>query len=177
MASKSTTAKSAPRNAKKKTTKASSTKANKELTALKDELAAEKEKFVRLFAEFENYKKRTAKERLDLFKTAGQDVLSSLIPVLDDFDRAAQLWTDKEPPQEVAGLLLIHNKLKAVVERNGLQETTTEIGAAFDAELQEAISLIPAPTPEQKGAIIDVVEKGYQLGDKIIRFPKVVVGQ
>ncbi|MGB0393223.1 MAG: nucleotide exchange factor GrpE, partial [Flavobacteriaceae bacterium] len=74
-------------------------------------------------------------------------------------------------------LLLIHNKLKAVVERNGLQETTTEIGAAFDAELQEAISLIPAPTPEQKGAIIDVVEKGYQLGDKIIRFPKVVVGQ
>ncbi len=177
MASKSTTAKSAPKNAKKKTTKASSTKANKELTALNDELAAEKEKFVRLFAEFENYKKRTAKERLELFKTAGQDVLSALIPVLDDFDRAAQLWTDKEPPQEVAGLLLIHNKLKAVVERNGLQETTTEIGAAFDAELQEAISLIPAPTPEQKGAIIDVVEKGYQLGDKIIRFPKVVVGQ
>jgi molecular chaperone GrpE len=177
MASKSTTAKSAPKNAKKKTTKVSSTKANKELTALKDELAAEKEKFVRLFAEFENYKKRTAKERLDLFKTAGQDVLSALIPVLDDFDRATQLWTDKEPPQEVAGLLLIHNKLKAVVERNGLQETTTEIGAAFDAELQEAISLIPVPTPEQKGAIIDVVEKGYQLGDKIIRFPKVVVGQ
>jgi molecular chaperone GrpE len=176
MASKPTSAKSAPKNATKKTGK-STAKKDDQVKELKAQIAAEKDKFVRLFAEFENYKKRTAKERLELFKTAGQDILSALIPVLDDFDRAAQQWDEKEAPQEVAGLLLIHSKLKGVVERNGLQQTNTAIGDTFDAELQEAISLIPAPTPEQKGAIIDVVEKGYQLGEKIVRFPKVVVGQ
>ncbi|UGU17058.1 nucleotide exchange factor GrpE [Sinomicrobium kalidii] len=152
---------------------------------LKEELAKEKDKFLRLFAEFENYKKRTSKERIELFKTAGQDVVSAMLPVLDDFDRA--LVEIQRPDHDnnstegkkelLKGVELISNKFREALKSKGLTEIETAQGDAFDAELHEAITQIPAPSDDLKGKIIDVVEKGYKLGDKIIRYPKVVVGQ
>ena len=137
----------------------------------------EKEKFLRLFAEFENFKKRTAKERLELFKTANQEVIVSLIPVLDDFNRANQQIENGAETVDIDGFKLIYNKFSEVLKSSGLSSTTAKIGAAFDAEFHEAITQIPAPTEAEKGKIIDIVETGYQLGDRIIRYPKVVVGQ
>lgn len=149
---------------------------SKQLEELKENLGQEKDKYLRLFAEFENFKKRTAKERIELFKTAGQEVISSLLPVLDDFDRAIT-QTHEERANEIEGFKLIQNKLNDVLKSNGLEVTDTKIGDVFDAEIHEAITLIPAQKDSEKGKIIDITEKGYQLGDKIIRFPKVVVGQ
>ena len=147
---------------------------SQQLEKYNENLKQEKDKYLRLFAEFENFKKRTSKERIELFKTAGQDVITSLLPILDDFERAiAQTSQDKDKE----GFLLINHKLGDVLKSNGLTATETKVGDTFDAELHEAITLIPPPEPSQKGKIIDVTEKGYQLGDKIIRFPKVVVGQ
>lgn len=143
---------------------------------LKEELAKEKDKFLRLFAEFENYKKRTTKERIDLFKTANQDVLQSLLPVLDDFDRAMQQISKSEDKDLVVGVELIHNKLKDILASKGLEMVEVKSGDAFDADFAEAITQIPAPTEDLKGKIVDVVEKGYKLGDKVIRYPKVVIG-
>jgi molecular chaperone GrpE len=143
---------------------------------LQEELAKEKDKFLRLFAEFENYKKRTAKERIDLFKTANQEVLHAMLPVLDDFDRA---WAQISKSQEealVTGVQLIHDKLKSTLVSKGLEEVEVKAGDAFDADFAEAITQIPAPSDDLKGKIVDVIEKGYKLGDKIIRFPKVVIG-
>ncbi|CAM3852207.1 nucleotide exchange factor GrpE [Flavobacterium cucumis] len=143
---------------------------------LQEELAKEKDKFLRLFAEFENYKKRTAKERIDLFKTANQEVLQAMLPVLDDFDRA---WAQISKSQEealVTGVQLIHDKLKSTLVSKGLEEVEVKAGDAFDADFAEAITQIPAPSDDLKGKIVDVIEKGYKLGDKIIRFPKVVIG-
>ena len=137
----------------------------------------EKEKFLRLFAEFENFKKRTAKERLELFKTANQEVIASLIPVLDDFNRANQQIENGAETVDIDGFKLIYNKFSEVLKSSGLSSTTAKIGDAFDAEFHEAITQIPAPTEAEKGKIIDIVETGYQLGDRIIRYPKVVVGQ
>ena len=137
----------------------------------------EKEKFLRLFAEFENFKKRTAKERIELFKTANQEVISSLIPVLDDFNRANQQIEKGAESIDIDGFKLIYTKFYEVLKSGGLRSTTTQIGDAFDAEFHEAITQIPAPTEDDKGKIIDIVETGYQLGDRIIRYPKVVVGQ
>lgn len=144
---------------------------------LQEELAKEKDKFLRLFAEFENYKKRTTKERIDLFKTANQEVLQAMLPVLDDFDRA---WAQISKSQEealVTGVQLIHDKLKSTLVAKGLEEVEVKTGDAFDADFAEAITQIPAPSEDLKGKIVDVIEKGYKLGDKIIRFPKVVIGQ
>ena len=135
-----------------------------------------KNKYLRLFAEFENFKKRTSRERIELFKTAGQEVISNLLPVLDDFERAID-QTPKDQQVQIEGFVLINNKIGDILKSNGLIVTETKIGDAFDAENHEAITLIPATDPSLKGKIIDVTEKGYQLGDKIIRFPKVVVGQ
>ena len=143
---------------------------------LQEELAKEKDKFLRLFAEFENYKKRTTKERIDLFKTANQEVLQAMLPVLDDFDRA---WAQISKSQEealVTGVQLIHDKLKSTLVSKGLEEVEVKAGDAFDADFAEAITQIPAPSDDLKGKIVDVIEKGYKLGDKIIRFPKVVIG-
>lgn len=145
-----------------------------QLEEFNENLKQEKDKYLRLFAEFENFKKRTTKERIELFKTAGQEVISSLLPILDDFERAIVQTSDEN---EIEGFLLINNKLSDVLKGNGLTVTETKVGDTFDAEVHEAITLIPAPETSQKGKIIDVTEKGYQLGDKIIRFPKVVVGQ
>nr|WP_116787684.1 nucleotide exchange factor GrpE [Flavobacterium psychrotrophum] len=143
---------------------------------LREDLAAEKDKFLRLFAEFENYKKRTSKERIDLFKTANQEVLQAMLPVLDDFDRALVQISKSEDEVLLKGVELIHNKLKDTLTSKGLEQVELKAGDAFDADFAEAITQIPAPTPKLKGKIVDVVEKGYKLGDKIIRFPKVVLG-
>ncbi|HEX8562993.1 MAG TPA: nucleotide exchange factor GrpE [Flavobacterium sp.] len=144
---------------------------------LKEDLAKEKDKFLRLFAEFENYKKRTAKERIDLYKTANQDVLLALLPVLDDFDRAVAEISKSEDENLLKGVTLIHEKLKNTLTSKGLEFVEVRAGDAFNADYAEAITQIPAPTPDLKGKIVDVLEKGYKLGDKIIRFPKVVIGQ
>lgn len=144
---------------------------------LKQDLGNEKDKFLRLFAEFENYKRRTAKERIDLFKTANQEVLQSMLPVLDDFDRAMAEITKSGDEALAKGVQLIHEKLKNTLTSKGLEEVSVRAGDAFNADYAEAITQIPAPSEELKGKIVDVLEKGYKLGDKIIRFPKVVIGQ
>ena len=144
---------------------------------LAEDLAKEKDKHLRLFAEFENYKKRTAKERMDLFKTANQEVLQAMLPVMDDFDRAMMQIVKSEDQAIIKGVELIHEKLKNTLVSKGLEEVEIKVGHDFNADFAEAITQIPAPSNELKGKIVDVVEKGYKLGDKIIRFPKVVIGQ
>lgn len=143
---------------------------------LKDELAKEKDKFLRLFAEFENYKRRTTKERIDLFKTAGQEIIVSMLPVVDDFDRAYGEISKTKEKELLKGVELIRQKLKDTLKNKGLEEVTVVAGDAFNADEHEAITQIPAPSDELKGKIVDVIEKGYKLGDKVIRFPKVVTG-
>ncbi len=143
---------------------------------LQMELAKEKEKFLRLFAEFENYKKRTSKERVELFRTAGQEVIVALLPILDDFERAMKELAKSSDHESFKGVELIHNKLKETLRSKGLQEIGTKAGDAFDPDVHDAITQIPAPNKKMKGKIIDVVEKGFSLGDKIMRHPKVVVG-
>ncbi len=143
---------------------------------LEEELAKEKDKFLRLFAEFENYKKRTGKERVDLFKTANQEVLQAMLPVLDDFDRAWAQISNSEDEALVKGVELIHEKLKNTLVSKGLELVEIKIGDDFNADFAEAITQIPAPSDNLKGKVVDVIEKGYKLGDKIIRFPKVVIG-
>tara|TARA_B100001057_G_C22419159_1_gene782837 strand:+ start:93 stop:623 length:531 start_codon:yes stop_codon:yes gene_type:complete len=150
---------------------------SKLIDELKNSLELEKEKYLRLFAEFENFKKRTSKERVELFKTAGQEVMNSLLPVLDDFDRATSQISTGDDKKDIEGFILIKNKFDDILKSNGLAETETKKGEAFDAEIHEAITQIPVQDDSQKGKIIDIVEKGYQLGEKIIRYPKVVVGQ
>lgn len=144
---------------------------------LQEELSNEKDKFLRLFAEFENYKRRTAKERIDLFKTANQEVLQAMLPVLDDFDRAWAQVSKSDDEALVTGVQLIHDKLRTTLVSKGLEEVEVKAGDVFDADFAEAITQIPAPNDKLKGKIVDVIEKGYKLGDKIIRFPKVVIGQ
>lgn len=143
---------------------------------LQIDLDKEKDKFLRLFAEFENFKKRTSKERMDLFKTAGQEVIVSLLPVLDDFERALKELSKSDDKEMFKGIELINGKLKETLKSKGMEEVVAEQGDTFDAEIHDAITQIPAPSKKLKGKIIDVVERGYKLGDKIIRHPKVVVG-
>ena len=137
----------------------------------------EKDKYLRLFAEFENYKKRTTKERIELFKTAGQELMTSLLPVMDDFDRGLAEIKKAKDKELLKGMQLINDKLKKTLEQKGLTVMTVKSGDAFDADIHEAITQIPAPTDKLKGKVIDCIENGYKLGDKIIRFPKVVIGQ
>ncbi|TWI03276.1 molecular chaperone GrpE [Flavobacterium tiangeerense] len=144
---------------------------------LTQDLAKEKDKYLRLFAEFENYKRRTTKERIELFKTANQEVLLAMLPVLDDFDRAIIEINKSEDELLTKGVELIHEKLKNTLVAKGLEQVEVTAGDAFDADFAEAITQIPAPSDSMKGKIVDVLEKGYKLGDKIIRFPKVVIGQ
>ncbi|MCP9198363.1 nucleotide exchange factor GrpE [Gramella sp. GC03-9] len=144
---------------------------------LKEELQKEKDKFLRLFAEFENYKRRTSKERLELFKTANQEVLTAMLPVMDDFDRALNEMRKSGDEELIRGIELIHNKLKETLKAKGLERMIVEKGDVFDAEVHEAITQIPAPSDDLKGKIVDVVEPGYKLGERIIRYPKVVTGQ
>ena len=162
---------------KQSTKKTRVTKSNKQVKDLRQDLALEKEKYLRLFAEFENFKKRTAKERLDLFKTANQEVITSLIPVLDDFKRAVLQIEKDSKGFDKKGVELIYNKFNDTLKSNGLEETKVEVGDVFNPDLHEAISQIKATNENQQGKIIDVIELGYKLGEKIIRYPKVVVGQ
>lgn len=145
-----------------------------------DELSSsvekEKNQFLRLFAEFENYKKRTSKERLELFKTASQDLVTALLPVLDDFERALAQIKKSERNDQLKGIELIYNKLFDTLQNQGLTKLEVNEGDGFDVELHEAITQIPAPKEKLKGKVIDVVGTGYKLGEKIIRYPKVVVG-
>lgn len=143
---------------------------------LQEDLNKEKDRFLRLFAEFENYKKRTSKERMDLFKTAGQEVILSLLPVLDDFDRALKEIAKSGDEAMFKGVELISNKLRETLKSKGLQDIEVNPGDGFDAEIHDAITQIPAPNKKLKGKVIDIIQKGYSLGDKIIRHPKVVVG-
>lgn len=144
---------------------------------LKADLEKEKDKFLRLFAEFENYKRRTSKERVEMFKTASQDVITALLPVLDDFDRALNEIAKAEDKNLLKGVELIHNKFRETLRSQGLELMEIKEGDNFDADIHEAITQIPAPSEKLKGKIVDVVEKGYKLGDRIIRYPKVVTGK
>lgn len=140
-------------------------------------IQVEKDKYLRLFAEFENYKKRTTKERIELFKTASQELMASLLPIMDDFDRGLSEIKKAKDKELLKGMKLINDKLKKTLESKGLSVIEVKSGDDFDAEIHEAITQIPAPSDDLKGKIIDSVEKGYKLGDKIIRYPKVVIGQ
>ena len=135
-------------------------------------LAAEKDKNLRLFAEFENFRKRTARERIELFSTANIDIMTALLPVLDNFERSiiANNYSDEDGP------VLIFKQLKSELEKKGLKEIEDPIGKELDTEFHEAITNIKAPSKKLKGKIVDTVEKGYLLGEKVIRYAKVVVG-
>ncbi|MFV0531707.1 MAG: nucleotide exchange factor GrpE [Flavobacteriales bacterium] len=149
-----------------------------EVEKLKIQLEEEKNKFLRLFAEFENFKKRTQKERVDLFKTANQEVLQALLPVCDDFERALENIQKIENIDQglIEGVELIQNKLNSTLESKGLTKIKVETGSDFDTDFHEAITQVPAPSEDLKGKIVDIIETGYTLNEKVIRFAKVVVG-
>ena len=163
-------------NKKQPKTKTNTKKVENQINDLKTELKEEEDKYLRLFAEFENYKKRTTKERIELYKTAGQEVIGSLLPVLDDFSRAIKESKKMKNSEDFVGLELIFNKFNDILKSNGLLDLEVNKGDSFDSELHEAISQIKTDK-KNSGKIIDIIEKGYKMGDKIIRFPKVVVGQ
>ena len=145
---------------------------------LEQEVAELKDKQIRLFAEFENFKKRTAKERIDLYRNAGVEFFEAMLPILDDFDRAAKHRDEVKDTHELQkGFDLIHSKLLVVLEQKGLKSMDSSVGKDFDTDFHEAITQIPAPSDDLKGKVIDETEKGYFLNDKVIRYAKVVVGQ
>lgn len=169
---------------KNKTAKDSKQKYSKEEQAelkideLEENLAELNDKYLRLFSEFDNYRKRTNKERLDLMNTASAQIIIDLLPVLDDFDRALVAMESGSASDQsyVEGTKLIFNKLKGILEKRGL-ESMKSIGETFDTDFHEALTNIPAPTPDLKGKVVDEIEKGYMLKGKVIRYAKVVVGQ
>lgn len=159
---------------KKKSRKAR--KEAEEIEELKLKNAELNDKFLRLFSEFDNFRKRTLKERIELTKTASEDVIISMLPVLDDFDRALKAHEEtKDTDSFIEGVNLIHNKLKTTLAAKGLQPMKSK-GETFDTDFHEAITEIPAPEKSMKGKIVDEIERGYLLGDKVIRYAKVVVG-
>ena len=152
-------------------------KAEEELEKLEKEFIELKDKHIRLQAEFDNYRKRTLKERMELLKTASESLLISILPVIDDFDRAIQtLNTVEEDSATKDGVMLIYNKFQDFLKQNGVKEIEAK-EQTFDTDLHEAITKIPAPIEELKGKNVDVIQKGYYLNDKVIRFAKVVIGE
>jgi molecular chaperone GrpE len=147
-----------------------------QLEEMRRQLDEATDKYLRLYAEFDNYKKRSVREKLDWMKTAAQDTMSVLLPVLDDFDRARKFATAKEEKSWSEGVELVYHKLFTVLKQKGL-EPMSSTGEPFDPELHEAITEIPAPAEDLKGKVVDTIEKGYRLNDKIIRHAKVVVGK
>lgn len=148
-----------------------------EVEGLKVELNEQKDKYLRLFAEFDNFKRRTARERIELMQTAGREIMAALLEVLDDCDRTEKVMGESTDFEAVKkGVGLVFHKLRSTLEQKGLKAMNTE-NAEFDADLHEAITEIPAPTEALKGKVIDELQKGYKLGDKIVRYPKVVVGK
>jgi molecular chaperone GrpE len=150
-------------------------KVQAELKQFQFDLADAKDKYLRLYSEFENFRRRTAKEKLELIQAANEKLIVTLLPVLDDFERAEKAFQGVDS-KELEGFMLIYNKFKKVVEQSGVKQMDVQIGSDFNADLQEAITQIPAPKEELKGKVVDVVEKGYLLNDKVIRFAKVVIG-
>jgi len=149
--------------------------AENETAKFQEELAASKDKYIRLYSEFENFRRRTAKEKIEMAQSANEQVIKSLLPVIDDFERAEKSIQNKENI-DIEGYTLIHNKFKKLLEQYGVKVMDLPPGSPFNADLQEAITQIPAPDEKLKGKIVDVVEKGYLLNDKVIRFAKVVIG-
>lgn len=161
---------------------------NSEPSEEKAELSAEEklklevnnlnDKYLRLYSEFENFRRRTQKEKLELYKTAGEDIFKSLLPVMDDFERAKKSMDEGGDFDSLKqGVDLIYNKMLQAFKANGAEPMESTIGKEFDSEIHEAITRIPAPSKKEKGKIVDEVEKGYTLKDKVIRYAKVVVGQ
>jgi molecular chaperone GrpE len=148
--------------------------ATNELKKLQDELAEAKDKYLRLYAEFENHRRRTAKEKIELIQSGGEQILTALLPIADDFERAEKSFKEKND-KESEGFFLIQNKFKKILERQGIKEMDMT-SRDFNPDLHEAITQVPAPDESKKGKIVDVVEKGYLLSDKVIRHAKVVVG-
>ncbi|NJM93362.1 MAG: nucleotide exchange factor GrpE [Cytophagales bacterium] len=148
-----------------------------ELTKALAELEEQKDKYLRLYSEFENFRRRTAREKLDMISTASEGMMKELLPVLDDMERGQGAITEETTVDSLKeGLTLIQNKLVKALTNKGLKSMETAKGDVFDAELHEAIAQIPAPEEELKGKIVDVIEKGYYLGEKVVRFAKVVIG-
>ena len=149
---------------------------SKEENKLQNELAEQKEKYLRLYSDFENFRRRSAKEKLDFVKSAGEEIIISLLPILDDFERALSAHEKKNDDSVLAeGTKLIYNKLFKTLEQKGLKPIEAK-GKEFDIEEHEAITQFPAPDESLKGKVIEEVEKGYYLNDKVIRFAKVVIG-
>jgi molecular chaperone GrpE len=157
--------------------KANGKKLQETIDELEANLADLNNKYLRLFSEFDNYRKRTNKERLELLKTASEEVIIDLLPVIDDFERGIKAMQDNDALQtSVEGMQLIYNKLKGILTKKGL-EAIKSIGVTFDTDFHEALTNIPAPSGDLKGKVVDEIEKGYLLNGKVIRFAKVVVGQ
>ena len=147
------------------------------ITELESVIEDEKDKFLRLFAEFENYKRRTSKERLELYKTASMELMTSLLPIIDDLERASAEFSRSKDKQLTEGFSIIKNKFNETLKSQGLNEIEVKSGDEFDVEKHEAITQITAQSNKMKGKVVDVTEKGFKLGEKIIRYPKVVVGK
>ena len=154
-------------------------KTDEKKISLEEENKELNDKYLRLYSEFDNYRKRTAKERLEFTKVATESLVKELLPVLDDFDRALEnIPAEDEHTKELYnGVSLIHQKFLNTLSKKELKQIAVPVGSDFDLNFQEAVAIIPAPSEELKGKVIDVVEKGYMLGESIIRFSKVVVGQ
>ncbi|MFY0626413.1 MAG: nucleotide exchange factor GrpE [Reichenbachiella sp.] len=169
---------------KSQDTKSKSTKSGKKVSkkvdkseGIKAELQESKDKYLRLYSEFENFRRRTAKEKLELIGSANESLIQSLLPIIDDFERAEKSMTEESDVKSVReGVDLIYNKFKSILEQKGVKKIEADKGSEFDLELHEAITQIPAPEEGLQGKIVDVVENGYQLNDKVIRFSKVVTG-
>ncbi len=148
-----------------------------DIKSLEEQIAELKDKHLRLFSEFDNFRKRTTKERIELFKTANSDLIQELLPVLDDFDRAIKSFDEAKDIDAVKqGVELIYNKFNNTMEKKGLKCMDAQ-GKEFDTDFHEAITEIPAPSKDLKSKVVDVIEKGYTLNDKVIRYAKVVVGK
>ena len=144
--------------------------------SLEEQLAQQKDQYIRLYAEFENYKRRTQKEKLDFAQYANRNIMTSMLTILDDFERALKEISKSGDSENLKGVELIYNKFKNTLIEKGLKSVEVKAGDDFNVDLHEAITQIPAPSDELKGKIVDVVETGYQLHDKVIRFAKVVIG-
>jgi len=148
---------------------------DEEAAKLQADLAEQKEKFIRLYSEFENFRRRTAKEKLEMIQSANEQLLKALLPVADDFERAEKAFKDKND-KDLEGFLLISSKFRKTLDQAGVRVMDVKPGADFNADLHEAITQIPVTDDSMKGKVVDVVENGYLLMDKVIRYAKVVVG-
>lgn len=163
---------------KAKKNKKEKIKKEDEIKKLKDKIKELDDKYLRLYSDFENYKRRINKERIELIKNAGEEIISDILPVLDDFERALESFKEEQTIDSIKnGVNLIYQKLLKTLEKRGLQQLNKSTGEEFNEEKHEAITKIKAPTEKDKGKVIQEIERGYKLNEKIIRYPKVVVGE